>query len=95
MESRRSKASEASEALNSKSTVEIQPERANWIVEGKLAKLGGDFKGNTFKAVVDLVYHEGLRLKRDISIRGVAEEMLTMQCLVSIHFKTVPIFSDF
>jgi hypothetical protein len=92
---RASRGSRASEASGFESTVEIQPERANWIVEGKLAKLGGDFKGNTFKAVVDLVYHEGLRLKRDISIRGVAEEMLTMQCLVSIHFKTVPIFSDF
>jgi hypothetical protein len=80
-DSRRSQASEASEvseALGSKSTVEIQPEGANWIVEERLAKLGGDFKGNPFKAVVDLVDHEGLRLKRDITLRGVAEKMLTM-----------------
>jgi hypothetical protein len=43
-----------------------------------LAKLGGDFKGNPFKAVVDLVDHEGLQLKRDLTLQGVAEEMLTM-----------------
>jgi hypothetical protein len=87
MESRRSK---ASEALSSESTVEIQPEGANWTVGGKLAKLGGDFKGIPFKAVVDLVDHEGLRLKRDITLRGVAEEMLTMQCLVGIHHTSIP-----
>jgi hypothetical protein len=43
-----------------------------------LAKLGGDFKGNPFKVVVDLVYYEGLQLKQDITLRGVAEEMLTI-----------------
>jgi hypothetical protein len=96
MESRRSKASEASEASSSESTVEIQPEGANWIVGGKLAKLGGDFKSNPFKAVVDLVDHEGLQLKRDITLRGVAEEMLTMQCLVSINQASIPtLFGSF
>jgi predicted nucleic acid-binding Zn-ribbon protein len=57
-----------------------------------LAKLGGDFKSNPFKAVVDLVDHDGLRLKRDITLRGVAEEMLTMQCLVSVdHASNLPL----
>jgi hypothetical protein len=84
LESRRPNASEASEASSSESTVEVKPEGANWTIGGKLAKLGGDFKGNPFKAVVDLVDHEGLQLKRDITLRGVAEEMLTMQCLVRI-----------
>jgi hypothetical protein len=84
MESRRTNASEASGASSSENTIEIKSEGANWTVRGKLAKLGGDFKGNPFKAVVDLVDHDGLRLKRDITLRGVAEEMLTMQCLVSV-----------
>jgi hypothetical protein len=85
-ESRRSNASEASGALSSESSAEIKSEGANWTVGGKLAKLGGDFKSNPFKAMVDVVDHEGLRLKRDITLRGVAEEMLTMQCLVSFHY---------
>jgi hypothetical protein len=54
------------------------------MFEGKLAKLGGDLKGNPFKAVVDLVDHEKLKMKRDVSARGMAEEMLTMHFLVSI-----------
>jgi hypothetical protein len=83
-ESRRSNASEASGASSSENTAEIKPEGANWTIGGKLAKLGGDFKSNPFKAVVDLVDHDGLRLKQDITLRGVAEEMLTMQCLVSV-----------
>jgi hypothetical protein len=32
-----------------------------------MAKLGRDLKGNPFKAVVDLVDHEKLQLKRDAS----------------------------
>jgi hypothetical protein len=84
-ESRRSNTFEASEASSSESTVEVKPEGANWTVGRKLAKLGGDFKSNPFKAVVDLVDHDGLRLKRDITLCGVAEEMLTMQCLVSVY----------
>jgi hypothetical protein len=87
-ESRRSNASEASGASSSENTAEIKPEGANWTVGGKLAKLGGDFKGNPFKAVVDLVDHDGLRLKRDITLRGVAKEMLTMQCLVSVDHES-------
>jgi hypothetical protein len=91
-ESRRSNASEASGASSSESTIEVKSEGANWTVGGKLAKLGGDFKSNPFKAVVDLVDHEGLRLKRDITLRGVAEEMLTMQCLVSVdHASNLPL----
>jgi hypothetical protein len=48
-----------------------------------MAKLGGDLKGNPFKAVVDLVDHEKLQLKRDVSARSMAEEMLSMHFLVS------------
>jgi hypothetical protein len=93
MESRRPNASEASGASSSESTVEIKPEGADWTVGGKLAKLGGYFKSNPFKAMVDLVDHEGLRLKRDITLRGVAEEMLTMQCLVSIDRTSILMLS--
>jgi hypothetical protein len=85
-ESRRFNASEASRASSSEGTVEVKPEGANWTVGGRLAKLGGEFKSNPFKAVVDLVDHDGLQLKRDITLRGVAEEMLTMQSLVSFHY---------
>jgi hypothetical protein len=81
---KRLNASEASRASSSENTVEVKPERANWTVGGRLAKLGGEFKSNPFKAVVDLVDHDGLQLKRDITLRGVAEEMLTMQCLVNV-----------
>jgi hypothetical protein len=84
-ESRRLNASEAFRASSSEGTVEVKPEGANWTVGGRLAKLGGEFKGNPFKAVVDLVDHDGLQLKRDITLRGVAEEMLTAQCLVSVE----------
>jgi hypothetical protein len=93
LESMRPNAFEASGASSSESTVEIKLEGANWTVGGKLAKLGGDFKGNPFKAVVDLVDHEGLQLKRDITLRGVAEEMLTMQCLVSIDHTSILMLS--
>jgi hypothetical protein len=49
-----------------------------------LAKIGGDLKGNPFKDMVNLVDHEKLQLKKlDVSARGMAEEMLTMQFLVS------------
>jgi hypothetical protein len=94
IDSRRSQASKASEASGSESTAEIQPEGANWTVGGRFTKLGGDFKGNPFKAEVDLVDHEGLRLKQNITLRGVVEEMLTMQCLVGIHHIIASMFSD-
>jgi hypothetical protein len=80
---KRRQASEAPEAFGSESSAEIRPERANWMFGGKLAKLGGDLKGNPFKAMVDLVDHEKLHMKRDVSARGMAEEMLTMHFLVS------------
>jgi hypothetical protein len=74
---------EASES--SESTTEVWPKGADWSFRGKLAKIGGDLRGNPFKAVVDLVDHENLYLKnRDVSARGMAEEMLTMQLLVSV-----------
>ena len=53
-----SKRPRASEALESESLAEIQSEGANWKIEGKLAKLGGNLKGNPFKAVLDLIDHE-------------------------------------
>ena len=74
---------QASEALESESSTEIQLEGANWKVGRKLAKLGGDLNGNPFKAVLDLINHDKLQMKRDISTRGMAEEMLTFQFLVS------------
>jgi hypothetical protein len=53
-------------------------------IRGKLARLGGDLKGNPFKAVVDLVDHEKFQMKRDTSVQGMAEEMLTFQFLVNV-----------
>jgi hypothetical protein len=55
-----------------------------------LAKLGGDLKGNPFKAVLDLIDHDKLQMKRDVSARGMAEEMLTFQFLVSILIHSFP-----
>jgi hypothetical protein len=83
--SKRPRASEAPEAFEaSESTVEIQPEGANWTFRGRLARLRGDLKGNPFKAVVDLVNHENLQLKElDVSAQGMAEEMLSLHFLVS------------
>ena len=59
-------------------------------IEGKLAKLSGDLKGNSFKAVLDLIDHDKLQMKRDISARGMAEEMLTFQFLVSTLVHSFP-----
>jgi hypothetical protein len=83
--SKRPRASEAPETSEaSESTVEIQPEGADWAFRGKLAKFGGELKGNPVKAVFDLVDHQNLRLKnRDLSARGMAEEMLSLHFLVS------------
>ena len=74
----------ASEASKSESLVEIQSEEANWTIGGKLAKLGGDLKGNPFKVVVDMIDHEKLQMKHDIFARGMAEKMLSFQFFVSI-----------
>jgi hypothetical protein len=96
--SKRPRAFEVLEASDaSESTVEIQPEGADWTFRGRLAKLGGDLKGNPFKAVVDLVDHKSLQLKdRDVSAQGMAEEMLSMHFLVSspvFGFHSCSVFS--
>jgi hypothetical protein len=79
---KRLRVSEASET--SESTTEIQPEGANWTFRGRLAKFGRDLKGNPSKAVLDMVDHQNLQLKnRDVSTRGMAEEMLALHFLVS------------
>jgi hypothetical protein len=89
--SKRPRAFEASE-----SSAKIQLERANWTIEGKLAKLRGDLEGNPFKAMVDLIDHEKLQMKRDVSAQGMAEEMLSFQFLVSvIAFAFFSFHSDF
>jgi hypothetical protein len=80
--SKRPRAFEAPEASDSKSSADIQPEGANWMIGERLAKLGRDLKGNLFKEVVDLVDHNKLQINRDVSAQGMAEEMLTMQFLV-------------
>ena len=41
-------------------------------------------KGNPFKAVVDLIDHKKLQMKRDIFARGMVEEMLSFQFFVSV-----------
>ena len=55
-----------------------------------MAKLGGDLKDNPFKAVLDLIDHDKLQMKHDISARGMAEEMLTFQFLVSTLVHSFP-----
>ena len=64
------------------------------MIGGKLAKLGRDLKGNPFKAVVDLIDHEKLQMKRDISARGMAEEMLSFQFFVSVLVLISLFFSE-
>ena len=85
-----SKRPRASEASESESSVEIQPEGANRKIGGKLAKLGGVLKGNPFKAILDLIDHDKLQMKRDISARVMTEEMLTLQFLVSTLMHSFP-----
>jgi hypothetical protein len=85
-----SKRPRTSEASESESSAEFQPEGATWKIGGKLAKLGGDLKGNPFKAVLDLIDYDKLQMKSDVSARGMAEEMLTFQFLVSIMIHSFP-----
>ena len=90
----RSKRPRTSEASGSESSAEIQPEGVNWMIGGKLAKLGGDLKGNPFKAMVDLIDHEKLQMKRDIFAHGIAEEMLSFQFFVSVLILTSLFLSE-
>ena len=85
----RSKGPRTSEASEDESLDEVHIEGANWSVRGKLARLGGDLKGNLFKAVVELIDHDKLQMKRDVLANGMAEEMLFFQICVSFlitHF---------
>ena len=54
------------------------------MARGKLARLGGDLKGNPFKAVAELIDHDKLEMERDVSAHGMAEEMLFFQIYISI-----------
>ena len=51
-------------------------------------------KGNPFKAVVDLIDHEKLQMKCDISARGMAKEMLSFQFFVSVLILTSLFLSE-
>jgi hypothetical protein len=73
-----------SEASNSESSTITRHSGANWTVGGKLARLGGELKGNPFKAVADLIPHEELKMKHDVPVRGMAENMLHFQACVSV-----------
>jgi hypothetical protein len=45
---------------------------------------------------VDLIDHEKLQMKREVSARGMAEEMLSFQFLVSVlAFAFFPFHNDF
>jgi hypothetical protein len=79
---KRTRAFEALEASDSKSLADIQPEGANLMIGERLAKLGGDLKGNLVKVMLDLVDHDKLQMNWNLSTRGMVEEMLTMQFLV-------------
>jgi hypothetical protein len=82
--SSRSRAFEAPEASGFESTTEIQR-------RGQTGSSGGDWPSlaETSRATPLrrwwISSTTRLCLKRDITLRGVAEEMLTMQCLVGIH----------
>ena len=85
-----SKWPQTSEALEFESSDEVHVEGANWTVKGKLTKLGGDLKGNPFKAVVDLIDHDKLQMECDVSAHVMAEEMIFFHICVSIlvtHFR--------
>jgi hypothetical protein len=79
--SKRPRASEAydSEAFDSKGSIEIRPSGANWTIGRQLARVGGDLKGNPFKAMVDLIPHEDMKMECDAFVRGMAENMLHFQ----------------
>ena len=65
-----------SKASECESSDEVRVERANWTVRGKLARLGGDLKGNPFKAVAELIDHNKLQMECDVSANDMAEDML-------------------
>ena len=71
------------EASSSCNTSLIRPSGVDWTVGGKLAKFGGDLKGNPFQALVDLIPHEDLKMKHDISAQGIAEQMVYFQFFAS------------
>jgi hypothetical protein len=61
------------EASSSCSTSLIRPSGVDWIVGGKLAKLGGNLNGNPFQALVDSIPHEDLKMEHDILAQGMVE----------------------
>ena len=46
------------------------------MVRRKLARLGGNLKGNLFKVVAELIDHDKLQMERDIFANDMAEDML-------------------
>ena len=72
------------EASNSKSTLVVKPSRVDWTVGGKLAKLKGDFKGNPFQVLLDLIPHEKLKMEHNIPAQGMAEQMMYFKLYVSV-----------
>jgi hypothetical protein len=61
------------EASSFCSTSLIRPSKVDWIVGGKLAKLGGYLKGNPFQALMGLIPHEDFKMECDILVQGMAE----------------------
>ena len=72
----RSKRPRTSETFGYESFDEVHIEKENWLVRGKLARHGGDLKGNPFEVVAELVDHDKLQMERDVSANGMVEGML-------------------
>jgi hypothetical protein len=72
------------EASEFESSTKVQVEGTDWKVREKLARLKGDLKGKPFKAVVDLIPHGDMKMKRDISAQGMGENMIYFHMCVSI-----------
>jgi hypothetical protein len=63
----------------------VKPSGMDWIVGKPLSKLGGKLKMNPFQALVNIIPHEALTGDEDCSSRGIAEQMLYYQLVVSFH----------
>jgi hypothetical protein len=69
-------AASTAEASSSSSTTLIRPSGVGWTIGGHLARFDGDLLGNPFQALVNLIPHESLSMKRNVSTRGMAKQMV-------------------
>jgi hypothetical protein len=58
-----------------------------WSQQGRVkeaSSLGGDLRGNPFKAVVDLIPHKEMKIERGVFARSMAKSMLHFQICISV-----------